>query len=182
MQSVQGFPPIARADASVLILGSMPSDASLNAAQYYAHPRNSFWRIIESLFTTNPLQDYEDKKQVLVDNGIALWDVLQQCIRPGSLDSAIDSNSIVANDFLGFYRKHGSIRFVFFNGTRAEAEYMKRVYPNVNKASGEIQYQRLPSTSPAMASLSFDEKLEHWRIIRDIVIGHSSGQLQAHRA
>jgi hypoxanthine-DNA glycosylase len=168
MKSIQGFPPISGTDAQVLILGSMPSEASLKAGQYYAHPRNSFWRIIENLFMTGPMRAYEEKKQALIESRIALWDVLQECVRPGSLDSAIDPDSIVANDFAGFYEQHQLIRHVFFNGSLAEKEYMKRVYPDVKMKTGEIHYQRLPSTSPAMASLSFDEKLEHWRVIRDV--------------
>ena len=109
-----GFPPVAGKDAKILILGSMPGQKSLEDNQYYAHPRNSFWPIICELFNNKDDLDYEQKKQLLLDNKIALWDVLRECYREGSLDSDIDQNTIKANDFKIFFKQQKNINAVFF--------------------------------------------------------------------
>ena len=104
-----GFPPIAAADARVLVLGSMPSVASLAREQYYGHPQNAFWPIMGRLFGAGPELPYDERKAVLVERGVAVWDVLQSCRRAGSLDTAIDRDSEQANDFATFFRKHRQI-------------------------------------------------------------------------
>ena len=157
-----GFPPIADAQATTLILGSMPGEQSLRENQYYANTHNAFWRIMASLFGFAHDTPYAERARILLQHRIALWDVIQGCKRRGSLDSAIDNQSIVANDFASFYRKHPHIRRVFFNGTKAEQEYRKRVLPDLPDTAQDIAYSRLPSTSPAMAQLSFEQKLEAW--------------------
>ncbi len=165
MSTVNGFPPIADSNAVILILGSMPSIKSLQAHQYYAHPRNSFWFIMSALFADNRALDYEEKKALLLNNRIALWDVLQSCQRKGSLDSSITNSTIEVNDFNSFFTAHKSIKAVYFNGARAEQEYRRHVIPALARKFSAIEYQRLPSTSPAMASLSRDQKLQQWRAI-----------------
>ena len=165
MSVVNCFAPIADSNAVVLILGSMPSTKSLDAHQYYAHPRNSFWPIMSALFATDELPDYEDKKQLLRRHKLALWDVLNSCHREGSLDSSIDDKSIVVNDFNKFFTEHPLIKAVYFNGTRAQQEYNKRVLATLDAKFSSIEYQRLPSTSPAMASLNRAQKLERWKTI-----------------
>lgn len=157
-----GFPPIAGTQATTLILGSMPGELSLRKHQYYANRHNAFWRIMASLFGFTHDTPYATRTRILSQHGIALWDVIQRCKRHGSLDSAIDTPSIVANDFVSFYRKHPWIRRVFFNGTKAEQEYRKRVLPGLPDMVSGIVYTRLPSTSPAMAQLSFEQKLAVW--------------------
>lgn len=165
----QGFPPIADKSATVLILGSMPSEESLNQNQYYAHPRNAFWKIIGTLFDFQDKISYAQRSNILTQNKIALWDVIQACQRPGSLDSAIDADSIIANDFVEFFRNHPNINVVVFNGAKAEAEYRKRVLPLLDDKQKAIEYIRLPSTSPAMASLSFEDKLLLWSDVKNKV-------------
>jgi hypoxanthine-DNA glycosylase len=166
MSLVNCFAPIADSNAVVLILGSMPSTRSLDAHQYYAHPRNSFWPIMAALFANNEPLDYEHKKQLLYRHRIALWDVLNSCHRQGSLDSSINDESIMVNDFNRFFTEHPLIEAVYFNGTRAQQEYNKRVLATLDAKFSSIQYQRLPSTSPAMASLSRDQKLQQWKTIQ----------------
>ena len=163
MRHVQSFAPIETADARILILGSMPGEASLRAGQYYAHPRNLFWRIMGELLGTDPGSPYEQRIQALKSARIALWDVLRSCRRKGSLDSNIDHESLVSNDFAAFFSHHPAITRVFFNGAKAEAYYRKHVLPAIGIES--IEYLRMPSTSPANASIPYERKLEAWRVI-----------------
>jgi len=165
MSTVTGFPPIADYNAVILILGSMPSIKSLEAGQYYAHPRNSFWFIMTRLLTENSDLDYEERKALLLHNRVALWDVLNTCQRRGSLDSSIKNQTIVANDFNTFFNDHPLIKAVYFNGTRAQQEYNKHILPALGARFSAIKYERLPSTSPAMASLSREQKLQRWKTI-----------------
>ena len=162
MNTKTGFPPITRIDAKVLILGSMPSEESLRQQQYYAHPQNSFWYIMQELLHIKPEADYKERTQSLIRNRIALWDVLQACIRQGSLDSSIEDNSIVTNDFESFFDAHKKIRHVFFNGQKSEKEYRKRVLPLLQNRFDYLSYHSMPSTSPAMATLSKEDKLLRW--------------------
>ncbi|MDD2724731.1 MAG: DNA-deoxyinosine glycosylase [Methylovulum sp.] len=162
----EGFQPIADEKASVLILGSMPSVASLQAKQYYAHPRNAFWMIMGELFGANPELDYQQRQKLLMVHHIAVWDVLQSGYRCGSLDANIDMKSIQVNDFAGFYTHHPAISLVFFNGGMAEKMYRQRVLPKLVQEFNHLRYQRLPSTSPAHASLTLPQKMVAWQVIK----------------
>lgn len=159
---IEGFPPIGGPDARVLILGTCPSVASLAAQQYYGHPRNAFWPIMEALFVGGAALDYRARRLMLVANRVALWDVLHAALRPGSLDSAIVQGSEVPNDIGGFLAEHPAVRVVFFNGTTAESLF-KRHVARVQDLPENLEYHRLPSTSPAHAGRTFDAKLELWR-------------------
>lgn len=163
MGLAESFPPVADPSATVLILGSMPGVASLCAQQYYAHPRNAFWHIMGDVVGAGPELPYVQRLEKLKAAGIALWDVIAECRRPGSLDSAIVGASVVANDFSAFFAVHRSIRRVFFNGGAAEASFRRHVLPQV-KSLG-LSYCRLPSTSPAHAARDYAEKLAAWRAI-----------------
>jgi hypoxanthine-DNA glycosylase len=164
---VRSFGPIEDGNARVLILGSMPGQASLAAGQYYAHPQNAFWRIISELLQCDPASAYPARIAALKSARIALWDVLQSCTRVGSLDARIERDTQVANNFRAFFREHGKIKQVFFNGAKAEACFRRHVAGKID--AGHIAYARLPSTSPANASMSFERKLQAWRKI----IGHA---------
>ena len=159
----QGFAPVARSDARILILGSMPGVASLEATQYYAFSRNVFWKIMADLFSAGPELDYPLRLKILTENQIALWDVVKLCHRPGSLDSAISGDGLAINDFNAFFTRHAHISRVFFNGQKAADLFKKRVVPGIE---GNYEYHTLPSTSPAHAARSYAAKLEAWSVIR----------------
>lgn len=158
---IQSFAPIANAQATRLILGSMPGVASLAAGQYYAHPQNAFWRIMGALLGFAPDVPYAARAQVLRSAGIAVWDVLKFCERPGSLDSAIVRDTEVVNDFTKFLRQHPGVRIILFNGAAAEAAF--RRHCRALLGDPQITFARMPSTSPAHAALRFDAKLAAWR-------------------
>lgn len=164
-----GFPPIAKPDAIILILGSMPGQKSLEANQYYAHPRNSFWPIMCQLFSADKNLNYEQRKQLLSDHKIALWDVLTSCYRKGSLDSDIDHSTIETNNFNIFFSKHKNIKAVFFNGTKAEQLFNKYILDNLEEQHQSLKYYKLPSTSPAHAAMTTEQKLLKWKVIKDLI-------------
>ncbi|HSM29703.1 MAG TPA: DNA-deoxyinosine glycosylase [Woeseiaceae bacterium] len=163
----RGFPPVAREDARVLILGSLPSEASLRAGEYYAHPRNAFWKIMRVIAAA--AGDYPARCRALQARRIAVWDVLSSSVRPGSLDADIDMNSAVPNDFEKFLAGHEDIRLVCFNGRTAQQIFQRRVQPSLPESGLELAL--LPSTSPAHASLTFEEKLAAWRGIIEPHLG-----------
>ena len=163
MTHVNCFEPVEDANAKILILGTMPGKESLPVGQYYAHPRNSFWPILGELVGAKPALPYKERIQVLRSVGIALWDVLESCVRPTSLDSDIQNATLVSNNFASFFSNHRKVTQVFFNGAKAEEYYRKYVFPFLEEES--IVYKRLPSTSPANASMSYKRKLEAWRVV-----------------
>lgn len=164
METIHGFPPLAREDACLLILGSMPGKRSLAEQRYYAHPQNAFWKITGELFQFDAQAPYHLRTNSLKDSGVALWDVMAACSRESSLDSDIVESTIVANDFNRFFTGHPEIKAVFFNGLKAAQAYRKFVQPRLRPAS-VLPTSRLPSSSPAHASMTFAKKLEAWRII-----------------
>lgn len=162
---IHSFPPIADARAEILILGSMASKASLAAGQYYAHPHNYFWPLICELLKLPADTSYLARTKALLANRIALWDVIKSCRRSSSLDADIDPDSIIANDFATFYRAHPKITQVYFNGSTVEKFYRRHVMPSLDKMYINLQYFRLPSTSPANASWSRQRKRQAWMTI-----------------
>ncbi|MCB0937926.1 MAG: DNA-deoxyinosine glycosylase [Mycobacterium sp.] len=156
---LRGLPPIADPDSRLLILGNMPSVMSLAAAEYYGNPRNAFWRIAGELFGFEVDEPYPRRVEALRRNGVAVWDVLHSCRRPGSLDSAVDPASMVANDFAAFFAAHPAIERVYFNGAAAQHNYARLV-----RIDADVSYLRLPSTSPAQ-TMSYTDKLAAWRVV-----------------
>ena len=167
MTDIHGFPPIADATANILILGSMPGKESLRAGQYYAHHRNAFWSIMGELVGASPALPYHARAQKLKSAGIALWDVLASCKRQSSMDADIEASSICPNDFKSFFQKHSNITHVFFNGSMAEQCFRKHVLHSLESQPGQriLHFQRLPSTSPAHASMTYGQKLKSWKLI-----------------
>ncbi|HUN70130.1 MAG TPA: DNA-deoxyinosine glycosylase [Burkholderiales bacterium] len=159
---VYSFAPIAGRNARVLILGSMPGRASLAAGQYYAHRQNAFWRIASELFGFDARAPYAARVKALKSARVAVWDVLHSCVRQGSLDTMIEDDSEIANDFRAFFLGHRGITHVFFNGAKAEASFRRHVLPGM---ALRLRYRRLPSSSPANASVPWRRKLAAWRAI-----------------
>jgi len=157
-----GFPPVSSTAARVLVLGSLPGVRSLQQTQYYAQPRNAFWRIMGELVGASPDLAYAHRLQCLVDARIALWDVLASAVRPGSLDSRIVADSVVVNDFVDFFAAHPGINYVCFNGQTAGKMFAKHVMPLLSERA-PLTRLTLPSTSPAHAGMPYAEKLRNWR-------------------
>ena len=151
-----GFPPIGDRRSVILILGSLPGDESIRAQEYYAHPRNQFWALIGY---ASVLSDYEDKKSFLLERRIALWDTLQRAERDGSLDTKIKNGT--PNDFDTFFGMHPDITHIFFNGQAAQKLFLK--YEGI--WADRIRCTLLPSSSPANAQLSFEQKKEAWQAV-----------------
>lgn len=166
MRSLEGLPPLARADARVLVLGSMPGAASLEAGRYYAHPGNLFWPLVAGLLGQPLPQDYPGRCRMLTEAGIALWDVVHRCRRQGSLDSAIERSSVEANDIAGFLQRHPALGHLFFNGAVAEQLFRRHVLPGLQSPDA-LRLVRLPSSSPANASWSPERKAAAWRQLRE---------------
>lgn len=160
-----GFAPIAGPGIHTLILGSLPSRQSLAAGEYYGNPRNAFWRIMGELFGAGPEVDYESRTQRLVACGIGVWDVLQASVRPGSLDADIDLRSAVPNDFEGFIDRYPRVRRIAFNGRKSEELFTRFGCLSDPGRFGDLRTISLPSTSPAHAAMSFQEKLTRWVIV-----------------
>ncbi len=162
MRLCNSFPPVIAEVAKVIILGSIPGIASLKQQQYYAHPRNTFWYILSRYFNVEMPTSYEARIALVCQHNIALWDVLRSCERSGSLDANIDGGTIAINNFGALYEEKNRIRAVLFNGAKAEAIYKRHVLPSLDMRHQSLQLFRLPSTSPAMASLSKEEKYQAW--------------------
>ena len=153
---VFSFAPIADLQSKVLILGTMPGKESLREKAYYAHHQNAFWKILFVLFNHPYSTDYQIRKEMLLKNGVALWDVLETCTRHTSLDA--DIRQEYPNDFLPFLSSHPNISRIFFNGKGA-AGYFRKYFPDI-----DLPMQVLPSTSPAYA-IRWESKLEAWKAI-----------------
>ena len=165
MAKIVAFPPSIDEGCSRLVLGSMPGEASLDAQQYYAHPRNSFWPIVYQVLSEGkqaPPEAYGERLRFLLGHGVALWDVLRACERVGSLDAAIREPE--ANDFDWLFRHYPVIDTVYCNGGKAYELFAKRVLPTLT-ASRPPACVKLPSTSPAHA-IPFERKAEAWLALR----------------
>jgi hypoxanthine-DNA glycosylase len=166
VMKITSFPPVGSENPLVLILGSMPGEASLTANQYYAHPRNAFWPIMGKLFGGGLELPYTQRLEILSDHRIGLWESLKSCVRIGSLDSAITDE--IPNNFKIFLKKHSEVTHIFFNGAKAEYSFRRYVLPTLDHPP---VLHKLPSTSPAHAGMSFENKLKEWGTVRDALAG-----------
>lgn len=161
---INSLAPLLTTDTRVLVLGSMPGNASLAKQQYYAHPQNVFWPIMAELFGFSAGLSYQERTLQLMAQGVGIWDVLHSCERQGSLDSAIRAE--LANDFSQLLCANPTIRCLVFNGNKAATSFRKQVLPNLSDTECPTLLV-MPSTSPAYAAMSFASKLSQWQAIKD---------------
>lgn len=164
MALLTGLPPVWDSRSRILILGSMPGARSLAEQRYYAHQNNAFWPIMAACLGFDPGAPYEERTAALREAGIALWDVLANCVRPGSLDTAIESETAAANDLAPLLSACPDLRLIAFNGAAAERWFSRLVRPSL-PAAASLPTRRLPSTSPAHAAMRFEEKCRLWRAV-----------------
>jgi len=160
-----GFPAVAGIRARVVVLGSLPGRKSLEMGQYYAQPQNAFWKIMGRLFGADSALPYELRLERLRAHGVAVWDVLAAAERAGSLDSAIVASSVVVNDFGAFFARHRGVGLLCFNGSKAAELYRRKVLPTLAPRFAALPIAVLPSTSPAHAALTFEQKLARWSAV-----------------
>ncbi len=159
-ERIFSFPPIADKNSKILILGSIPGAKSLELKQYYAHPQNIFWKIIFEIFNEEFTTNYTERIAMLKKHNIALWDVIDSCERKGSLDSDIRNEEV--NQISKLLEEYPNIQAIFCNGQKS--------FKNLQKLLGKdfrVPVFALPSTSPAHASLKYEEKVLSWRKILD---------------
>jgi len=154
---ISSFEPVIDKNCKILILGTMPGVKSLEKQEYYGHERNAFWKIVYALFHQEVADDYAQKKAFLLQQHIALWDVLKSCDREGSSDSNIKKP--ISNDFKRLFKQYPNIEVIYFNGEPAEKLFKRFVSKTLSDTN--ILSYRLPSTSPANA-IKFEKKLERW--------------------
>lgn len=160
MKKINSLEPIADENSKILILGSIPGRQSLEKQQYYGNNRNAFWKIIYTLFDGEYQEDYHEKIRFAKKYNIALWDVIENCNREGSLDSNIKNEN--PNDFESFFKQYPNIKHVFFNGAKAYDVFKKKVGFDSFK---NITFEKLTSTSPAN-TITFVKKLKEWEKIK----------------
>jgi double-stranded uracil-DNA glycosylase len=156
----EGFQAIADERARVLILGTLPSPVSLQQQQYYAQPRNCFWKILGQIAGFEHAIAYVDRTAALKHRGIALWDVCFSAVRPGALDASIVDASVRPNKLAEFAGTHPDLALICFNGRKAEALFWKHFG---RTEFTKVRFAALPSTSPAHAAQTFEQKLALWR-------------------
>lgn len=151
------IPPLFDQNCEILILGSFPSQKSREAQFFYGHPQNRFWLVLSAVLGVKPPQSIEEKRQMLLSNKIALWDVIKSCEIVGSSDSSI--KNVITNDISGILEK-SNIKRIFVNGKTAEKYYDKYIL-NITQISAIV----LPSTSPANAAYSLERLIDEWKVI-----------------
>jgi TDG/mug DNA glycosylase family protein len=159
---LRGFEPITSKNAGILVLGTFPSEASLQCGQYYGNKRNYFWPIISQILGQTDSGDYQRRKAMLTFHHIALWDVIESCERMGSADTAIKKESIKPNNLKGFLDDHPNIKKICFNGKKASTVYKTKCVDRL-LIRGDVRTVVLPSTSPANARMPYKEKLKIWK-------------------
>jgi hypoxanthine-DNA glycosylase len=153
--TLQGLPPVIARHTRLVVLGSFPGVASLREQQYYAHPRNQFWPILAAIWGIDlPALAYRERLAQMRQRGLGIWDVYASCEREGSLDSAIEA--ALPNDLASLRRRAPGLRAIVHNGGESARSMA------ITRALG-VAVMRLPSTSPANASWSFERKLAAWR-------------------
>ena len=152
------FPPLYNEDSRILILGSFPSVKSREQRFFYGHPQNRFWKVTAAVFDCAVPQTIEEKRQFLLEHGVALWDTIASCDIVGSSDSSI--KNVVPNDLTPVL-EGAKIERIFVNGKTSEKYYNRYIRNKIGR-----QALCLPSTSPANAAWSVERLVEAWQVIR----------------
>lgn len=155
------IPPVYDANSKILILGSFPSVKSRENGFFYGNPKNRFWSVLSQIYNRDLPHTIEDKKELLLSENIALWDVIKSCEISGSSDSSI--TNVVVNDLSGILH-FSHIEYIFTNGKKADALYKKHLESDVG-----IKAVCLPSTSPANASWNEERLISEWSVVKEIV-------------
>jgi TDG/mug DNA glycosylase family protein len=159
------------ADCRVLVLGSMPGVASLQAEQYYAHPRNRFWPLMAALTGIDAAQPYAARMHALQSAGVGVWDVIGACERRGSLDAAIVRGSEVANALPALIERLPQLRAVACNGGTAHRAFVRWIQPALGTRGDALPVWSLPSTSPANAAWPLSRLQAAWQPLGDALAG-----------
>ena len=160
------FPPVVDENTRILILGSLPGEESLRQQRYYAHPKNNFWRIIFRIFNQPIPETYEEKLGFLQSKGIGLWDVIHSAERVGSLDANI--RNATTNDFESLLKRYPNIKMLAFNGRKSQDTF-RRFVLGKQRLPDDLVMEYFPSTSPAHAYISFEEKAATWSVLRKFI-------------
>ncbi len=153
------FPPLFSENSDTLILGSFPSVKSREAMFFYGHPQNRFWRVIATLYDEKMPNNINEKKRLILNHNLALWDSIQSCTITGSSDSSV--RDVVPNDITSVINNSKIVR-IFCNGALSYKMYTKFIFPKTN-----IKAVKLPSTSPANAAFSLDRLVREWSVIKN---------------
>ncbi len=156
---VHPIPPLFDENSKTLILGSFPSVKSRETAFFYGHAQNRFWSVLAVIYGVDKPETVEEKKKLILENNLALWDVIASCEIVGSSDSSI--SDVTAND-LSIIINNSKVERIFVNGKTAEKYYNKYTYPKTG-----IKAVCLPSTSPANAAWKLEKLVEKWSIIKE---------------
>ena len=162
MTNCKSFVPSIDNNSKVLILGSMPGVKSLEEQQYYAHPQNRFWKVMAHICKELSLNeyDYNQKLKILLQNNIALWNMIKSCKREGSLDSEIQNE--VPNDIRKLLKKYPNIKIICLNGNKSFSAF-KQYFPDLLE---KYSCYKMPSTNPANARFNLEELIKEWEIIK----------------
>lgn len=152
------FKPVYNRESRILILGTFPSVKSRECNFYYGHPQNRFWKVLATIFGEGVPETVEDKKDFLLKNKVAIWDVIQSCTIEGSSDSSI--RDVIPSDIIEIL-KNADIKCIYGNGAKACELYKKYIFPTTNR-----EIVKLPSTSPANAACNVEKLVEQWSAIR----------------
>lgn len=156
-----GLKPILSENPKVLILGSMPSQKSIEKQEYYGNPQNKFWKIMSQYFGFPCEDPYAIRKSFLMKEELIVWDTIYSCFRPGSMDSDIDLKSVKVNDFKKLFKQYETLKVVFFNGAASKKIFFKNKL-NLLLEDHQLDFKVLPSTSPAYASMTYQDKYQKW--------------------
>lgn len=161
MRQIHPIPPLYNKESRLLILGSFPSVKSREQAFFYGHPQNRFWRVVAEIFESPVPDTIDEKKRLILNNRLALWDVIAECEITGSSDSSI--KAVIPND-IGKIISDSDIKAIFVNGRTAEKYYIRYTEHIIGKKA-----VCLPSTSPANAAWSLERLCGEWKIIKDYI-------------